>query len=116
MLMATTLTSYAQDPQYSQYYAAPLYLNPAFTGAELSSRIGVNYRNQWPGLDAQFTTFSAYYDTFLDDYNSGVGVLVTTDLEGAANLRSTSISALYAYDLRAGRVLTFAFPSFPKEI
>lgn len=98
---------YAQDPQYSQYYAAPLYLNPAFTGAELSSRVGINYRNQWPGLDAQFTTFSAYYDTFLDDYNSGVGVLVTSDLEGAANLRSTSISALYAYDLRVGESAYF---------
>lgn len=24
---------HAQDPQFSQFYAAPLYINPAFTGA-----------------------------------------------------------------------------------
>ncbi|GAB2622966.1 PorP/SprF family type IX secretion system membrane protein [Belliella aquatica] len=94
--------TYAQDPQYSQYYAAPLYLNPAFTGAEQATRIGANYRNQWPGLNAQFTTFSAYVDTYLEDYNSGVGFLVMNDVEGAAQLRSTTISALYSYELRLG--------------
>lgn len=92
----------AQDPQYSQYYAAPLYLNPAFTGSEMLPRVGFNYRNQWPGLDAQFTTFSAYFDTFLDDYNSGVGLLVMSDTEGAAKLRSFTLAGLYSYELRLG--------------
>ncbi|MGY6522059.1 MAG: PorP/SprF family type IX secretion system membrane protein [Mongoliitalea sp.] len=94
--------SSAQDPQYSQYYAAPLYLNPAFAGSELLPRVGFNYRNQWPGLNAQFTTFSAYIDTFLDDYNSGVGFLVMSDTEGAARLRSTTLAGLYSYELRLG--------------
>jgi len=94
--------SYAQDPQYSQYYAAPLYLNPAFAGSEMVPRIGLNYRNQWPGLEAQFTTFSAYFDTFLDDYNSGVGLLIMSDTEGAAQLRSTTIAGFYSYELRLG--------------
>jgi type IX secretion system PorP/SprF family membrane protein len=65
-------------------------------------RVGVNYRNQWPGLNAQFTTFSAYFDTFLDDYNSGIGFLVMSDTEGAARLRSTTLAALYSYELRLG--------------
>ncbi|PRY85442.1 PorP/SprF family type IX secretion system membrane protein [Mongoliibacter ruber] len=91
---------HAQDPQYSQYYAAPMYLNPAFTGSELVPRVGFNYRNQWPGLDAQFTTFSAYIDTYLDEYNSGVGLMVMNDVEGAAKLRSTTIAGFYSYELR----------------
>ena len=33
--------AFAQDPQYSQYYAAPLYLNPALAGSELV-RLTVN--------------------------------------------------------------------------
>ncbi|MCH7400018.1 type IX secretion system membrane protein PorP/SprF [Belliella sp. DSM 107340] len=103
ILISITETALAQDPQYSQYYAAPLYLNPAFTGAEQATRIGANYRNQWPGMNAQFTTFSAYIDTYLDDYNSGVGFLVMNDVEGAAELRSTTISALYSYELRIGQ-------------
>lgn len=94
--------AYAQDPQYSQYYAAPLYLNPAFAGSELTGRVGFNYRNQWPSIETQFTTFSAYYDTYLNDYNSGVGILVTQDTEGAAKLRSTSISGIYSYELKIG--------------
>jgi type IX secretion system PorP/SprF family membrane protein len=93
-------SSLAQDPQYSQYYAAPLYLNPAMAGGELTGRVGFNYRNQWPSIDAQFTTFSAYYDTYLPDYNSGVGIHVMQDTEGAAKLRSTTISALYSYELK----------------
>ena len=92
----------AQDPQYSQYYAAPLYLNPAMAGGELTGRVGFNYRNQWPSIDAQFTTFSAYYDTYLPDYNSGIGIHVMQDTEGAAKLRSTSISAMYSYELKLG--------------
>lgn len=95
-------SAHAQDPQYSQYYAAPLYLNPAFAGSELTGRVGFNYRNQWPSIDAQFTTYSAYYDTYLNDYNSGIGVLVTQDTEGAAKLRSTSISGIYSYELKLG--------------
>ncbi len=102
-LAFSTTFSFGQDPQYSQYYAAPLYLNPAFAGSDLQSRIGANYRSQWPGLDATFTTFSAYYDTFLDEYNSGVGFMVMNDVEGAADLRSITISGIYAYELRLGQ-------------
>lgn len=106
-LLSTFHVALAQDPQYSQYYAAPLYLNPAFTGSEMTGRIGANYRSQWPGLDAQFTTFSAYYDTYLEDYNSGIGVMVMSDVEGAAKLKSTTISALYSYELRLGERMFF---------
>lgn len=92
--------AFGQDPQYSQYYAAPLYLNPAMAGGELTGRVGFNYRNQWPSIDAQFTTFSAYYDTYLPNYNSGIGFMVMQDTEGASKLRSTTISALYSYELK----------------
>jgi type IX secretion system PorP/SprF family membrane protein len=92
----------AQDAQYSQYYAAPLYLNPAFTGSEMATRIGVNYRNQWPGMNAQFTTFSAYIDTYLPEYKTGIGFLAMNDKEGAANLQSTTLAALFSYEIRFG--------------
>src|SRR5690606_12531568 len=58
-------------------------------------------------MDANFNTFSAYYDTYLEDYNSGVGVMVTNDVEGAADLRSITISALYAYELKVGESAYF---------
>src|SRR6187431_3402392 len=69
----------AQDPQFSQFYAAPLYLNPALTGATGQARAGINYRNQWPAIDANFTTMSAYFDYFIEDKSSGVGIILNRD-------------------------------------
>ncbi|MDN5214360.1 type IX secretion system membrane protein PorP/SprF [Fulvivirgaceae bacterium BMA12] len=99
-------TASAQDPQFSQFYAAPLYLNPAFTGATGQARVGLNYRNQWPSIPASFVTSAAYFDYYLDQYNSGVGLLISTDREGLAGLRSTSLSLNYAYQLRINEFLT----------
>ncbi|WP_200974372.1 type IX secretion system membrane protein PorP/SprF [Echinicola sp. 20G] len=106
-LTFSTGNSFGQDPQYSQYYAAPLYLNPAFAGSDLQTRIGANYRSQWPGLDAQFNTFSVYADTFLEQYNSGFGLMIMNDVEGAADLRSLTISGIYSYELRIGESVYF---------
>ena len=97
----------AQDPQFSQFYAAPLYVNPAFTGASGFTRIGTNYRNQWPSLDASFVTFSVYADHYLERYNSGVGFIVTTDREGVAGLQSTNVGFSYAYQLKLSDNLVF---------
>ena len=102
LVLSLSHSAFAQDPQYSQYYAAPLYLNPAMAGGELTGRVGFNYRNQWPSIDAQFTTFSAFYDTYLPDYNAGVGFHVMQDTEGAAKLRSTTISGIFSYELKLG--------------
>src|SRR5687768_15296278 len=73
LILLTEGTVTAQDPQFSQFYAAPLYLNPAFAGSTNQARAGVNFRNQWPAIDASFTTLSAYFDYFIEDKNSGVG-------------------------------------------
>ncbi len=97
----------AQDPQFSQFYAAPLYLNPAFAGSTQQARVGVNYRNQWPSLEANFVTFSAYFDMFIEDKNSGVGLLLMRDREGQQGLSSTSIAVQYAYQLYINDWLTF---------
>lgn len=89
----------AQDPQFSQYYAAPLYLNPALAGINQIGRAGINYRNQWPSIDANFETFSAYIDNNFDEYNSSVGFIVTTDREGLVGLRSTEVGLQYSYQM-----------------
>lgn len=89
----------AQDPQFSQFYAAPLYLNPALTGINQKGSAGINYRNQWPSINTGFETTSAYVDYNFEDYGSSVGFLITNDQEGFAGLSSTSISLSYAYQV-----------------
>ncbi len=87
----------AQDPEFSQYYAAPLYLNPAFAGTSVDHRFILNYRNQWPNISQAFETYALSYDYNLDLHNSGLGFLVTTDKAGSAGLRSTQANFQYAY-------------------
>lgn len=105
----------AQDPQFSQFYAAPLYLNPAFAGSTNQARIGINYRNQWPAIDANFTTISAFADFYIEDKNSGVGAILTRDREGILGLQSMSLAAQYAYNLEITDWLSFR-PGFQAAI
>ena len=100
-------TAQAQDPQFSQFYAAPLYLNPALAGSSIQARAGINYRNQRPAIDANFTTMSFFADYFIEDKNSGVGFLLTRDREGLAGLRSLSIGLQYSYELQITDYLGF---------
>src|ERR1700740_3004548 len=95
--------SYAQDPQFTQFYAAPLYLNPAFTGANVCSRVSTSYRNQWPSIPGAFVTYCASIDQSVPNFNSGVGLLFTNDKAGSGSLRSSSLSLLYAYEMQLSK-------------
>jgi len=87
----------AQDPHFSQYYAAPLYLNPAFAGSGNNHRLIANYRNQWPAIASGFVTYAFSYDYHLSDLKSGVGLMAVVDKAGSANLQSTSLQFIYSY-------------------
>lgn len=107
IFLSSMTTLKAQDPQFSQFYAAPLYLNPAFAGSTMQARAGINYRNQWPAIEASFVTYSAYFDYFFEDYNSGVGMLINQDTEGLAGLNSTSAAIQYTYQVFLNEYLAF---------
>ncbi len=90
----------AQAPQFSQFYASPLYLAPSFAGATDGSRITLNYRNQWPSLPGTFVTYAFGFDHYFHDYNSGVGLLLFRDQAGSANLATTNAGILYSYNFK----------------
>ena len=89
--------SYSQDPEFSQFYANPLYLNPALAGATVCPRAIANFRDQWPSIGGAFVTYNAAYDQYLDFLHGGVGLLVTADRTGGGKLNTTEISLIYAY-------------------
>lgn len=97
----------AQDPQFSQFYASSQYLNPAYAGSSLQGSAGVTYRNQWPSIEASFVTMVAFLDYYIEDANSGIGVLLTYDRQGIAGIRSTQVGLQYAYQLYITDWLTF---------
>jgi type IX secretion system PorP/SprF family membrane protein len=95
--------SKGQDPQFSQFYANPLYLNPALAGADICPRISLNYRNQWPQLAGNFVTYSASFDQHVDALSGGLGILVLSDDAGAGTLRTNRVSLIYSYLLQINR-------------
>ena len=97
----------AQDPQFTQFYAAPLYHNPAFAGAAHRGRGIVNYRNQWPAIPGAFVTYASSVDNYFKKYNSGAGLSVSVDKSGSGNLMSYSIGGQYAYELAISKKWAF---------
>uniref|UniRef100_UPI004047248F PorP/SprF family type IX secretion system membrane protein n=1 Tax=Algoriphagus sp. TaxID=1872435 RepID=UPI004047248F len=90
----------AQDFHFSQFYSGPLNLNPALTGSSELTRMGINYRKQWPGLDFDFNGYSAFIDHYSFDLQSGIGLVVNSYNEQNMSLNTTEIGALYAYNLK----------------
>lgn len=81
--------SMAQDPNFSQFFASPMTLNPALTGKfDGVYRIAGNFRNQWPTIQNAFETKTASVDfgimkNRLSDIDQlGVGILGVTDRAG----------------------------------
>ena len=100
------LTAFAQDPQFTQFYANPLYLNPAFAGTARCPRVSLNYRNQWPALSGTFVTNSVSYDQDVRGLMGGLGLLVTNDQAGKGTLNTTTVSGIYSYTQAINRKLS----------
>ena len=95
----------AQDPHFSQYYANPLYLNPAFAGVDKCPTIHLNYRNQYPTLGV-YNTFSASYDQYVSGMRGGLGFLALRDEAAQGALNLTEFSAIYSYHMTVSRKFT----------
>lgn len=96
----------AQDPAFSQFFANPLYMNPAMAGVEGPTKVYLGYRNQWPGATNPYVTYHASWDQYFEALHGGVGVHVINDRQGGGVINSLSVDAIYAYHLKVSRELT----------
>lgn len=94
---------YAQDPAFTQFYANPLYLNPALAGSHGCPRFASNYRNEWPQLSGNYVTYSVSYDQYFKNISGGFGVLATHDQQGQGTIKTSMIGLIYSYHLTLGR-------------
>jgi type IX secretion system PorP/SprF family membrane protein len=94
----------AQHYQFSQFYAAPTYISPAFTGANACARLTMNYREQWSGIPGAFSSYQASFDHYFQKIKSGVGIQFFKDKAGLANLQSTQVNMLYAYEVKLSKL------------
>ena len=90
----------AQDVVYSQFYANPVYLNPALAGSKVDQRITLNYRNQWPGVQKGYISYNASWDQQFDKISGALGVIVNSDVQGGGIYNKFSTSGIYSYRLQ----------------
>ncbi len=107
-MMISASASFAQDLEFTQFYANPVYLNPAFTGTHGCPRFAMNYRDQWPGLSGSYRSFAAAYDQYFDNISGGFGVMAVNDVQ-ANTIYNTTAALTYSYHLRINRKWTALF-------
>lgn len=103
MLMASVAAATAQDVIYSQFYANPVYLNPALAGAKLSQRITLNYRNQWPDIKNGYVSYCVTWDQQFDKIGGALGVIANADVAGGGMYNRFSGNGIYSYRFQASR-------------
>ncbi len=94
---------FAQDPQYSQFYANPLYLNPAFAGTSDNMRISLNSRWQWPKIPGGFNTHMFSADFNIQEKGLGFGTYFIDDEAGSGGLTYRAAYAIANYKLPIAR-------------
>ncbi len=89
----------AQDPQFTQFFANPIYIAPSYAGASAGQRIILSYRDQWSVIPNTYRTMSASYDINLESLRSGLGVFALGDLAGDGRLGTIIGGLNYSYSI-----------------
>lgn len=104
-----SLSVVAQDAHFTQFYANPVYLNPAMAGLKKCPTVTLSYRNQWPGIKDAYTTYNTSFDQFSEKLQGGIGFNLFHDRAGSGRLMTTSASAVYSYEYQLTRDVTVRF-------
>ncbi len=86
----------AQDPEFTQFYANPLYLNPALAGNRVCPRVNISYRMQWPGIYGTYSTVGVSIDKLAYKVKGGIGLMVVNDNAAKGTLQTTGVGLIYA--------------------
>ncbi len=100
LLVAIMGRSSAQvDPHFSQYYADPLWLNPALTGViNGDSRISSNYKNQWANVNNAYQTVAVSADYRATD-KVGLGITILDQSAGGNSYNYLTAHASFSYGI-----------------
>lgn len=102
--LVLSVTAFAQDPHFSQFFSSPLTLNPAFTGKfDGQLRLAANHRDQWPSIPKAYVTTSASLDFGImkdripkgDVFGIGISGLSDQSADAALKLNYGSFSMSY---------------------
>jgi type IX secretion system PorP/SprF family membrane protein len=108
LTLCFSVVTYAQDRLFSQFYTAPLTLNPALAGSfDGKYRVGGIYRDQWSSIVQQpFRSFAFGADFRLtmpallqnmDKDRVGIGLMFQRDHVGTYDFSNTQLNVALAY-------------------
>lgn len=103
LILIGTIELRAQDPQFSQVFNNPLYLNPAFAGDTHQDRASFSHRRQWTKVDNGFVSYSMGYDHNFKEKNLGLGFSIVNDRAGINSLATTQFMTSAAKEIRLNR-------------
>jgi type IX secretion system PorP/SprF family membrane protein len=94
-----------QDVHYSQFYNAPLFLNPAQTGSyEGSWRVMDSYRQQWTAISPPYISNALGYDQQIIDKTDklSAGCMMVYDRSGDLKFTAAKLYLSIAYHKKIG--------------
>jgi type IX secretion system PorP/SprF family membrane protein len=87
------------DPHFSQYYAYPMWLNPALTGVfNGDARVGVNYKNQWASISNGYNTGGVSADFHSGD-KAAFGINIMNQAAGDAGFNYFAAYGSFGYGI-----------------
>ena len=104
LMACSWLLTFAQDPEFTQFFNNPVHLNPAYAGSYgvqgnivPSPRLVLSHRNQWPAMSGAYVTSGIALDSYVRSLHGGLAVRVLKDDAGKGTLSSTSVAAAYNF-------------------
>jgi type IX secretion system PorP/SprF family membrane protein len=95
-----------QSPVYSNYFTNPELINPSYIGASGFTEIGLNYRNQWTGIDGAPSTMNAILQVPVNKKLS-FGMNTLSDKRGALATYESSVISSYHLMLTKNAAVDF---------
>ena len=105
LILSLALTQVkAQDIHFSQFFAAPMFINPAKTGFfDGNYRMTAIYRNQWRSVTVPYQTISGTLDFSIPTgFNKkdmfGIGMISYSDRAGDSHFTTNYFEGSIAYN------------------
>jgi len=95
----------AQDFHFSGFLHNQPYYNPAYAAVPEMCEFSMTYRNQWPGIPANFVTYGATFIQPFPVIKSGIGVVFLRDVEAGGVITKNSANLMYGYSFKVSRTL-----------
>jgi type IX secretion system PorP/SprF family membrane protein len=95
-VLLVALNGFSQDPLFFNTQQSLVYLNPSFAGSNGGIRNQFTYRNQWPSLSGNYTTFYNGTELYLNRLKGAIAFTYLHDNQARGVLKTNVFSIVYA--------------------